>query len=203
MPSLLLSLEADRQTDRQTQSFAQREKMENLISSSSKLVALRHNGMKSRPISNRTYNMWRPSASITCLAWLASAQPSSAFFAAPPRRARRQSRTPALRALAPSLDDVAAIASIVRPMTAFDNVVDSAALFSSSSSSSSSFLDAAAASPTPGGIFDAGSIKTAFSVATFFPQLPWLLLILLPRADVTKKLLGGYGEGGGRSFIYF
>lgn len=45
------------------------------------------------------------------------------------------------------------------------------------------------------------SIKTAFSVATFFPQLPWLFLIFLPRADATKKLLGGYGKRRG-SIVY-
>lgn len=96
------------------------------------------------------YKMWRPSASITCLALWASSAPSSSAFAP---RARRHSRTPALQllALAPSLDDVAAIASIAGPMIAFGNIVDSAALFSLSS-----LLDAAAASPSSGGIFDAG-----------------------------------------------
>ena len=96
--------------------------------------------------------MWRPSASITCLALWASSAPSSSAFAP---RARRHSRTPALQllALAPSLDDVAAIASIAGPMIAFGNIVDSAALFSSSS-----LLDAAAASPSLGGIFE--SYKT-------------------------------------------
>ena len=45
------------------------------------------------------------------------------------------------------------------------------------------------------GLLSSDSIKVAFSVATFFPQLPWLFLILLPNSGVTKKLLGGYGEG--------
>lgn len=43
-------------------------------------------------------------------------------------------------------------------------------------------------------ILSTDNIKTAFSVATFFPQLPWLFLILLPNTGVTKKLLGGYGK---------
>ena len=139
--------------------------------------------------------MWRLLASMTCLALVAYTPSSSAF--APPHRAQQHSRTPTLRALAPSLDDVAAgIAAIAGPMIAFDDFVDSAALFSSSTS-----LEVAAASPSMGGIFDAGNIKTAFSVATFFPQLPWLFLILLPRAGVTKKLLGGFGERG-RSSVF-
>jgi hypothetical protein len=36
-------------------------------------------------------------------------------------------------------------------------------------------------------------IQEAFSVATFFPQPFWLLLVLLPKWDVTKKIMGGYG----------
>ena len=43
-------------------------------------------------------------------------------------------------------------------------------------------------------ILSTDNIKIAFSVATFFPQLPWLFLILLPNTGVTKKLLGGYGK---------
>jgi hypothetical protein len=37
-------------------------------------------------------------------------------------------------------------------------------------------------------------IHTAFSVATFFPQPFWLLIILLPNAKVTKQIMGGIGE---------
>ena len=33
-------------------------------------------------------------------------------------------------------------------------------------------------------------IHTAFSIATFGPQPFWLLLILLPKADITKKVMG-------------
>ena len=42
-------------------------------------------------------------------------------------------------------------------------------------------------------ILSTDNIKIAFSVATFFPQVPWLFLILFPNTGVTKKLLGGYG----------
>ena len=42
------------------------------------------------------------------------------------------------------------------------------------------------------GVFTTNNIKTAFTIATFFPQLPWLFLILLPTTNITKKLLGGY-----------
>jgi hypothetical protein len=45
-------------------------------------------------------------------------------------------------------------------------------------------------------LFDADSIKIAFNVATFFPQLPWLFLIFLPNGGVTRRLLGGYGKRG-------
>lgn len=37
-------------------------------------------------------------------------------------------------------------------------------------------------------------IHTAFSVATFLPQPFWLLMILLPNAKITKKIMTGLGE---------
>ena len=46
-------------------------------------------------------------------------------------------------------------------------------------------LDIVGTSPEP--------IHTAFSIATFVPQPFWLLIILLPKWDVTKKLMGGLG----------
>lgn len=54
--------------------------------------------------------------------------------------------------------------------------------------SSSSSLHVASVS----GLLSTENIKTAFSIATFGPQLPWLFLILLPNNVITKKLLGGY-----------
>lgn len=36
-------------------------------------------------------------------------------------------------------------------------------------------------------------IHTAFSAATFGPQPFWLLLIFLPKADITKKIMGSLG----------
>lgn len=36
-------------------------------------------------------------------------------------------------------------------------------------------------------------IHTAFSVATFLPQPFWLLMILFPKAEITKKIMGGLG----------
>ena len=33
-------------------------------------------------------------------------------------------------------------------------------------------------------------IPAAFNVATFGPQIPWLLMVLLPNADVTRKVMG-------------
>lgn len=37
------------------------------------------------------------------------------------------------------------------------------------------------------------TIHDAFSVATFFPQPFWLLLVLLPNSSITKKIMGGMG----------
>ncbi|KAL7489912.1 hypothetical protein ACHAW6_015651 [Cyclotella cf. meneghiniana] len=42
------------------------------------------------------------------------------------------------------------------------------------------------------GLLSTDNIKVAFSVATFFPQIFWLFLILIPKANVTKRLMGGY-----------
>ena len=61
---------------------------------------------------------------------------------------------------------------------------------SSSSTTTSStqlcaLMDVVGVSPEP--------IHTAFTVATFFPQPFWLLIILLPNWNVTKKIMGGLG----------
>ena len=56
-------------------------------------------------------------------------------------------------------------------------------------------LDSAALSSSldlTAGILTTENIKQAFSVATFFPQLFWLFLILIPKSGITKKLMGGY-----------
>jgi hypothetical protein len=37
-------------------------------------------------------------------------------------------------------------------------------------------------------------IHTAFSVATFFPQPFWLLMIFLPNSKITKQIMGGLGK---------
>jgi hypothetical protein len=36
------------------------------------------------------------------------------------------------------------------------------------------------------------NIKKAFSLGTFGPQLLWLLMILVPKSELTKKVMGGY-----------
>lgn len=36
------------------------------------------------------------------------------------------------------------------------------------------------------------NIKVAFNVATFGPQILWLLMILIPNAKITKSIMGGY-----------
>ena len=46
-------------------------------------------------------------------------------------------------------------------------------------------MDIVGVSPEP--------IHTAFSIATFGPQPFWLFLILLPKAEITKKLMGKMG----------
>jgi hypothetical protein len=50
----------------------------------------------------------------------------------------------------------------------------------------SALLEVLGTSPEP--------IHTAFSIATFFPQPFWLLLILLPKSKITKKIMGGMGR---------
>lgn len=46
------------------------------------------------------------------------------------------------------------------------------------------------------------NIKIAFNLATFGPQILWLLMILLPRAQFTQKIMGGYGSIIASSFIH-
>ena len=77
-----------------------------------------------------------------------------------------------------SIDDIATLATSTQPL------IDENYFSSVLSSSSLDISD---------GLLSTENIKVAFSIATFFPQLPWLFLILLPNAGVTKKLLGGYG----------
>ncbi|KAL3802760.1 hypothetical protein ACHAW5_008864 [Stephanodiscus triporus] len=71
------------------------------------------------------------------------------------------------------------------PLVEFDfaSTVTSAVDYSAFSSSSSSVVV---------DVLGEDGIKLAFDVATFFPQLPWLFLILLPNAGITRRLLGGY-----------
>ena len=52
-------------------------------------------------------------------------------------------------------------------------------------SSTSLNIDIVGISPEP--------IHTAFALATFGPQPFWLLMILLPRNDITKKVMGSMG----------
>ena len=80
--------------------------------------------------------------------------------------------------------DNTAIASTIQPLVECSNDVFNSAAYASSS------FDIAS------GVFTTDNIKVAFNVATFFPQIPWLFLILLPNANITKKLMGGYGERG-------
>jgi hypothetical protein len=96
---------------------------------------------------------------------------------------RYRNYSPTSRILHPGKDTaIFAATAPVQPL------MECYALFTSAAFPSSSFDIAAA------GVFNTDNIKVAFSVATFFPQLPWLFLILLPNANVTKKLMGGYGE---------
>mmetsp|Transcript_13235 Transcript_13235/g.24846 ORF Transcript_13235/g.24846 Transcript_13235/m.24846 type:complete len:290 (+) Transcript_13235:31-900(+) len=60
------------------------------------------------------------------------------------------------------------------------------------SSSSSSLLVTAASNPIMSTILTNENISVAFNVATFGPQILWLLMILLPSAPVTKKVMGSY-----------
>ncbi len=151
-------------------------------------------GTPSRKIGTRTTQPWLLVAALSLLyhaapttsaflspSTLTSSSTSSASLVNPNGRYRHYS--PTSRIIHPGEEDtaMAATATTVQPLT------ECCALFNSAAFASSS-LDIAA------GVFNTNNIKIAFSVATFFPQLPWLLLILLPNANVTKKLVGGYGE---------
>lgn len=54
-----------------------------------------------------------------------------------------------------------------------------------SSTKLNSIMEIVGTSPEP--------IHSAFSLATFGPQPFWVLLILLPKADITKKIMGSLG----------
>ena len=62
------------------------------------------------------------------------------------------------------------------------SLVDSASLMLATTDSSLPVL----ISPEP--------IHTLFSVATFLPQPFWLLMILAPKAKLTKQVMGGFGR---------
>lgn len=47
------------------------------------------------------------------------------------------------------------------------------------------------------------NIKQAFSLATFGPQYLWILLVLFPNTNITKKVMGGYGGIIVFSLIHF
>ena len=87
-----------------------------------------------------------------------------------------------------SLNDVASLNVQHLPISLVDSTttLSSLLLTELSSLSSSPLLS------VEGELFTTNNIKIAFSIATFFPQLPWLLLILLPTTKITKRLLGGY-----------
>jgi hypothetical protein len=66
-------------------------------------------------------------------------------------------------------------------------------------SSKSSFrlhavMDIVGVSPEP--------IHTAFAYATFGPQPFWLLLIFLPKADITKQVMGKMGASSSSLFLF-
>ena len=86
------------------------------------------------------------------------------------------------------LNDVASLNVQHLPISLVDSTtpLSSLLLTELSSLSSSPLLSVG------GELFTTNNIKIAFSIATFFPQLPWLLLILLPTTNITKRLLGGY-----------
>ena len=46
-------------------------------------------------------------------------------------------------------------------------------------------------------------IANAFKVATLGPQLLWLFIILLPNANITKRIMGGYGPIFAFSLVHF
>lgn len=110
---------------------------------------------------------------VSSLLWvIVTALQTSAFI--PPKATRRDNNIIPLQ-LSP-IDVATLAASTTQP------IIEEGAVLSSSSSLHN----------IASGLLSTENIKTAFSIATFGPQLPWLFLILLPNSGVTKKLLGGY-----------
>jgi hypothetical protein len=101
-----------------------------------------------------------------------------------------------VRAFAP--DSVSIASSVVRKFPA----VSSLATKDLSSTHSKSALNLAvdpdsinslvASSSITTSILSNEEIKTAFNVATFGPQILWLFMILLPKNEITKKIMGSY-----------
>ena len=101
---------------------------------------------------------------------------------------------PLFSALAP-LEDAA---SLVSHMPLFLSAYTPSLESNAATSQAPSALLSSSFDVAPG-LLSTDNIKVAFSVATFFPQIFWLFLILLPNANVTKKLLGGYGKSSGNN----
>ena len=89
------------------------------------------------------------------------------------------------------------LANLALPASAFRAVVPSTstrsmafkremAIDASIVESVSETISTALTSPEP--------IHSAFSVATFFPQPFWVLMIILPKSPLTKKIMGGLGK---------
>ena len=65
-------------------------------------------------------------------------------------------------------------------------------LDSYTSSSSRDFVELSV-SLASSNILSNENIKIAFNMATFGPQILWLLMILIPNAKITRSIMGGYG----------
>ena len=72
-------------------------------------------------------------------------------------------------------------------------ILDPSYLLSSALESSSLSTSAAAALSTVlSTVLSNENISVAFNIATFGPQLLWLLIIFIPNTQITKKIMGSY-----------
>ena len=125
-----------------------------------------------------THKMRRTIAAVT--AALAAHHSASAF--APPKYPGTRSRCSTRVTQTQNGLQNGRRSSPTTVLRAFDTAIVSEAISQVASSSTINIAD--------DGFLSNGSIKQAFNLATFGPQLPWLFLILIPNTEVTKKLFG-------------
>jgi Domain of unknown function (DUF4281) len=87
---------------------------------------------------------------------------------------------------------LATLTATAAPLATTTAATTTGALLSTLSSSAVVVATSSTAIPPPL-LVSPEPIHTAFTVATFFPQPFWLLMILFPNSKITKQIMGGLG----------